>query len=104
MYRSWDRCGAGHPVAQGLEGVEEGLLQQAREAHPLVGGEVLQHGSDSLLNSHGQVNPLDLHPRAGVVDVVAEGEPMAVQVAHRVVANAVLAIVRRHYDSTPLPR
>src|SRR5687768_9796420 len=57
------RVRAGHAVAEGLTRVQQDLLQAAREAHALVGGQVLQEGGETLLQAHRDVHPLDLDRR-----------------------------------------
>ena len=74
--------------------MQQDLLEAALEAHALLVGEVGEECGEALLEADGDVDALDLDGVAHVVDVVAEGQAVAVEVADAVVADAVLAVAR----------
>src|SRR3954451_10585692 len=75
-----------------IVGMEQDLLQCPRHARVPVCRKVLEQRGEPLLESYGQIDPLDRNRRPGVMQRMAEYQMVAVEIAHAVVANAILAI------------
>src|SRR5688572_4702655 len=92
------RVRTGHPVAQRLVGVQQNLLEAARQTHPLVPGQIREQRRQPFLQPDRDVHPFDRQRIAHGVDVVPEVELVAVKVANPVVAQAVEPVSQWHHD------
>src|SRR5215210_8681960 len=86
---------AGDAVAERLAGVQQDFLETAGQAHPLVLGQVLQQGGETLLHAHRHIHALDLDTGPSAVDVMPESEEVPRQIPDRVVAQSVRPVPRR---------
>src|SRR5262245_26257504 len=83
--------------ADAVERVKQGLLHEAAQRHSLARRKIVHERGEPLLEAEGHVHPLDLDGIAHAVDVVTEGQLVAVEILDAVVAQTVEPVSRRHH-------
>src|SRR5262245_14888451 len=81
------RVRAGDAVTERLARVEQDRLEAAAEAHALVRGEVVEQGGQTFLQAHRDIRSLDLEGRPRVQQMMAEHQPVSIEISNRVVAE-----------------
>ena len=77
---------AGDAVPVRFAGVEEDFFEAVGDGHALVLGEIVQKGGETFFEAEGHIDAFDGDGRALGVNVVTEGNAVAVEIDDGVIA------------------
>lgn len=93
---------AGNAVAERLAGVKENFFEATIHVHALMDGQIVEQRGETFLQTHGNIDALDLERLTHIVLVMPENEVVPVQIPDYVVAHSPRSVPGGSTISTPL--